>query len=63
MFGDYKTFLVKFCDDVTTNAYTKTHYGSKMSNINASFRSFIQQVYMLHKVYFGVWKMIFNSKN
>lgn len=24
--GDYKTFLVKFCDDVTINAYTKTNY-------------------------------------
>ncbi len=24
--GDYKTFLVKFFDDVTINAYTKTNY-------------------------------------
>jgi hypothetical protein len=26
MFGDYKTFLIKFCDVVTINAYTKTNY-------------------------------------
>jgi hypothetical protein len=64
MFGWLQNILVKFYDDVTINAYTKTNYKFLCDvktimvplwfTINASFRSFIQHTYMLHKVFWSL---------